>query len=461
MFKVRSYLINAGFACFDICFVAAGYGFAWKWEHSTAGLATTAAMSRGGPGFVLLFALLTWVAFSIYFQLYRSRRTGPVLADTLILLKVSAASLAILQLGTEWFAAPLPSRFFLLRFAGITLLALGAARIAVRLLLRRLRELGYNTKRVVVVAAPPLYERLARKLEARADYGYHLAWGAQFPSPAAPAAEQLLAQFRRTLATHQIDDAILALVGDQRDVLGALAAECENHGVHVRIVPDLFPLVQSETQVASLDGIPLVNVRPYRTEDFSYVVFKRAFDMAFSVAVLILLSPFLLIIALLVKLTSEGPVLIIQERVGLNARKFKLYKFRTMRNRPASETESHWTTRNDASVTRLGRWLRRSNLDELPQFLNVLKGDMSIVGPRPERPFFIERFRQQIPGYMLRHYVKCGITGWAQVNGWRGDTSIQERVVHDLYYIRNWGLRFDLKIILLTLTRSFFHRNAC
>jgi Undecaprenyl-phosphate glucose phosphotransferase len=460
MFKIRPYLINACLACFDICFVAAGYVLAWKWERSPAGLATTAAMTSGRQGLIPLFALITWVALSIYFQLYRSRRTGSIFADTLILLKVCAASLVILQFGTEWFAALLPSRYFLLRFAGITLLFLGVARIAVRLLLRRLRELGYNTKRVVVVAAPSLYERLARKLEERADYGYHLAWGVQFPSETAPTAEQLLAQFFRTLATHEIDDAILALSGDERAVLGALAEQCENHGVHVRIVPDLFPLVQSETQVASLDGIPLVNVRPYRTEDFSYVVLKRVFDVAFSLAVLILLSPFLLVIALLVKLTSEGSILIIQERVGLNARKFKLYKFRTMRNRPASETESHWTTPNDASVTPLGRCLRRSNLDELPQFLNVLKGDMSIVGPRPERPFFIERFRKQIPGYMLRHYVKCGITGWAQVNGWRGDTSIHERIVHDLYYIRNWGLSFDLKIILLTLTRSFFHRNA-
>ncbi|MBZ5514405.1 MAG: sugar transferase [Acidobacteriia bacterium] len=137
-----------------------------------------------------------------------------------------------------------------------------------------------------------------------------------------------------------------------------------------------------------------------------------------------------------------------------------MFKFRTMRQDARRDPACHWTTPNDPHVTRLGRWLRRSNLDEIPQFWNVLMGDMSIVGPRPERPFFLERFRQQVPDYMLRHYVKSGITGWAQVNGWRGDTSIPERVAHDLYYIRNWALALDLKILLLTFAKTFFHRNA-
>lgn len=137
-----------------------------------------------------------------------------------------------------------------------------------------------------------------------------------------------------------------------------------------------------------------------------------------------------------------------------------MLKFRTMSRESGRDPDSHWTTRNDSNVTPLGRWLRRSNLDELPQFLNVLKGDMSLVGPRPERSYFIERFRKEVPEYMLRHYVKSGITGWAQVNGWRGDTSIHERVEHDLYYMRNWALSLDIKILLLTLTRTFFHRNA-
>ena len=167
-----------------------------------------------------------------------------------------------------------------------------------------------------------------------------------------------------------------------------------------------------------------------------------------------------LLIALLIKLTSPGPLFFSQERVGLNGRKFKMLKFRTMHQSPSLNPDSHWTVPNDPHVTPLGRWLRRSNLDELPQFLNVLKGDMSIVGPRPERPFFLERFRQEVPEYMARHYVKSGITGWAQVNGWRGDTAIAERVAHDLYYIRNWGMKLDIKILFLTLMRTLFQGDA-
>jgi len=198
----------------------------------------------------------------------------------------------------------------------------------------------------------------------------------------------------------------------------------------------------------------------YPTELLGYVILKRAFDISLSLAVLIVFSPLFLAIALLIKLNSRGAVFFVQERVGLNGKKFKMLKFRTMSADDALNPETHWTSAHEPHVTPLGRWLRRSNLDELPQFLNVLTGDMSVVGPRPERPYFIERFRQEIPDYMLRHYVKCGITGWAQVNGWRGDTSIRERLAHDLYYLRNWDIALDIKILLWTVTKSFFHPNA-
>jgi exopolysaccharide biosynthesis polyprenyl glycosylphosphotransferase len=204
--------------------------------------------------------------------------------------------------------------------------------------------------------------------------------------------------------------------------------------------------------------MPLVNMRFDPTEYHRYATLKRVFDVVGSIVILFLFSPIYVLIAILVKLSSPGPVHFVQERVGLNGKRFKMLKFRTMRTDVNSET--HWTVPNDPHVTRIGRYLRRSNLDEMPQFLNVLKGDMSIVGPRPERPVFLERFQRQVPEYMARHYVKTGITGWAQVNGWRGDTSIAERVACDLYYIRNWAFALDLKIVLLTVRRAFFHPNA-
>lgn len=195
-------------------------------------------------------------------------------------------------------------------------------------------------------------------------------------------------------------------------------------------------------------------------ESFTYVVGKRAFDFCFAAAAILLTAPLMWLIALAIKLTSAGPIFFVQERVGLNGRTFRMYKFRTMRVTDAAESARRWTQRDDPRRTRIGCWLRATSLDELPQFFNVLSGTMSVVGPRPERPYFVEQFMRTVSFYNTRHYLKVGITGWAQVNGWRGDTSIVERVEHDLYYLKNWSFGFDLRIILLTIRRLFSQRNA-
>jgi exopolysaccharide biosynthesis polyprenyl glycosylphosphotransferase len=195
-------------------------------------------------------------------------------------------------------------------------------------------------------------------------------------------------------------------------------------------------------------------------ESFSYVVGKRGFDIFFSGLAILLTGPLMLLFAVAIKLTSPGPALFRQQRVGLNGRTFFMYKFRTMRHTGPDESDRRWTQRDDPRRTRFGRWLRAVSLDELPQFFNVLSGDMSVVGPRPERPYFVEQFRQTVSLYNTRHGLKVGITGWAQVNGWRGDTSIAKRVEHDLYYLNNWSFGFDLRIILLTILHLFSPKNA-
>lgn len=191
-----------------------------------------------------------------------------------------------------------------------------------------------------------------------------------------------------------------------------------------------------------------------------YALLKRLFDVAFSASVLLLASPLLLLIAFLIRLTSRGPVFFTQERIGLNGRPFSMYKFRTMRVAAAMESDTRWTTANDPRCTPLGAFLRKTSLDELPQFFNVLKGDMSVVGPRPERPHFVHRFLQEVGRYNNRHCLRVGITGWAQVNGWRGDTSIDKRIEYDLYYLQNWTFLFDLRIIAMTILSGLIHRNA-
>jgi Undecaprenyl-phosphate glucose phosphotransferase len=259
---------------------------------------------------------------------------------------------------------------------------------------------------------------------------------------------------------HSINDVIIALpaarLGDVQRIAPALGKLC----VPTRVVIDLGEGVGIRDRLIDLGGIHMLDLQPTLAETGPYLFEKRIFDVVFSTVVLLLTLPISLLIAIAVKVTSRGPVFFIQERVGLNGRIFRMLKFRTMRVGSREEGDTRWTSPNDPRRTAVGSFLRRTNLDELPQFINVLKGDMSIVGPRPERPHFVDRFLEEFDRYNFRHTFKVGITGWAQVNGWRGDTSIAKRVEYDLYYLRNWSLTFDLQIITMTFLRIFNSKNA-
>lgn len=447
MFNLRVYLTNTCLACFDLvvtaaCYVAVRYA-----------VLSQSTIANGNPLSVheaarLACVLILWLALSSYFGLYRSRRLDSPLADVFVIFKTGLAALALGQVfSVQSLAVP---------FVAANFVTLAAARSTLRISLRELRRRGHNVKRLVLIASQELGSRLEQKIAGRSHYGYRIVARLTYNGGGQDADERLLNKVRELHRAGHIDDVILALPV-RANALGArLVAECESQGINVRIVPDLFPLIQTDTRIYDFDGIPLLNARVYPAESLGYVVIKRVFDLSVSVLVLTLLSPLFLILSLLVKITSSGPVFFTQDRVGMNGKRFRIIKFRTMRQEPSLDPDSHWTVENDRHITPLGRWLRRSNLDELPQFFNVLRGEMSVVGPRPERPFFLERFRQEVPEYMARHYVKSGITGWAQVNGWRGDTPIPKRVAHDLYYIRNWDVSFDIKILFLTLARTLF-----
>ena len=227
--------------------------------------------------------------------------------------------------------------------------------------------------------------------------------------------------------------------------------------IEVKVVPDLLQFIALRARLEDLDGLPIISVNDVPLQGFNTWV-KRTLDVLLSsLAALVLAIP-CAVIAALVKLTSSGPVFYRQERMGLDGKAFTVYKFRSMYTGAEDSTGPVWARDDDPRVTLMGRWLRKLDLDELPQFLNVLKGDMSIVGPRPERPFFVDRFKYRIPQYMLRHKVKAGITGWAQINGWRGNTSLEKRIEYDLYYIENWSVTLDLKIMWLTVVRGLFQR---
>ena len=260
-------------------------------------------------------------------------------------------------------------------------------------------------------------------------------------------------------AREQIDHLYVALPPEQHlkmiDLLDATTREC----IDVKVVPDLLQVITLRARLWDLDGVPVIDVNDIPLQGLNMVV-KRTLDIMISASALLVLAIPLGILALLVRISSKGPALFRQERMGLDGRSFSIVKFRSMMDDAERDSGPVWTRENDSRVTALGRFLRKSNLDELPQLWNVLCGDMSIVGPRPERPHFVEQFKHRIPTYMLRHKVKSGMTGWAQVNGWRGNTALDKRIEYDLYYIENWSVRLDLKIIWLTLIKSFFHKHA-
>ncbi|GAB5520037.1 MAG: hypothetical protein RhofKO_22880 [Rhodothermales bacterium] len=256
-----------------------------------------------------------------------------------------------------------------------------------------------------------------------------------------------------------VDYVYIALPLSAAEKVEHTLAVCSTRLAHVCLVPDVFQFDILNSRITDVEGMPVIHLLDEAPPDFRLVV-KRATDIAFSLGLLLLISPLLLVIAIAVKLSSPGPVFYKQERMGLNGHTFHMLKFRSMPVTAETGSGPVWAKSGENRATRVGSFLRRTSLDELPQFFNVLKGDMSVVGPRPERPFFIEQFKDDIPRYMLRHKMKAGITGWAQIHGWRGNTSLEKRIEFDLYYIQNWSLMLDLKIIILTPLKGFVHENA-
>jgi Undecaprenyl-phosphate glucose phosphotransferase len=255
------------------------------------------------------------------------------------------------------------------------------------------------------------------------------------------------------VANEKIDDLYVALPLEEHMKLLDLVESTSREGVDVKVVPDLLQFIALRARLEDLDGVPVINLNDVPLQGISSFI-KRVLDFSISTIALTVMALPGLLISWMIKRSSPGPIFYAQERMGLDGKQFTVYKFRSMEKDAEDNTGPVWAREDDPRATKVGRWLRRLDLDELPQFWNVLKGDMSIVGPRPERPFFVEQFKHRIPQYMLRHKVKAGITGWAQVNGWRGNTSLEKRIEYDLYYIENWSVTLDIKIMWLTLLRA-------
>jgi Undecaprenyl-phosphate glucose phosphotransferase len=337
-----------------------------------------------------------------------------------------------------------------------------AARILSRVLLELLRKNGKNEVKILMVGTDRFARRVATSLLHGEVLPCKVVGFVRLPDQeiAVEGPVYEMDQIPNFSNGHSINDIVIALPAARLSDVQRISPALEKLCVPTRVVIDLGDGVGIRDRLIDLGGIHMLDLRPTLAETGPYLFQKRAFDLVLSLVILLVTLPIFLLIALAVKVSSRGPVFFAQERVGLNGRVFRMLKFRTMQVGSREEGDTRWTCDNDPRRTTVGVFLRRANLDELPQFLNVLKGDMSIVGPRPERAHFVERFLEEFDRYNFRHTFKVGITGWAQVNGWRGDTSIAKRVEYDLYYLRNWSLTFDLQIITMTLLRIFNSKNA-
>jgi Undecaprenyl-phosphate glucose phosphotransferase len=393
---------------------------------------------------------------------YRHERTK---ADEafLVLQAVSLATLFVVA-STFFIRNYSYSRGVILLFWALDVVSVYSVRLGIRDLVRAMRRHGRFVRRAVVVGAGPLGQEVVRRLRGHPEFGVQVVGYLDDRVPVGERVEgrEVLggyAAVTQVLAEHRADQLFVALPMEAHHELLKILNAIEGELVNVRVVPDILQFVTLRSVVEELEGLPVVSLAQSPITGWSRVA-KRGMDIVCATVGLLVLSPVLGLIAVAIRLGSPGPVLFRQDRMGLDGRSFQMYKFRSMREDAEAETGPVWASEGDARRTALGRLLRRFSLDELPQLWNVLKGEMSLVGPRPERPYFVHQFKTLIPQYMLRHKVKSGMTGWAQVNGLRGNTSLEKRIEYDLYYIQNWSIALDVKIALLTVYRAWQHRNA-
>ncbi|MEF3353285.1 undecaprenyl-phosphate glucose phosphotransferase [Paenibacillus sp. GYB006] len=408
-----------------------------------------------------LVAILTGFLFSVYTPKRKKRFAD----DFWKIIEIHIVSMFILLSLMFFFKEVNISRSYLAIYMAGNIIFTVTYRYALKRLLKSLREKGYNRQFVLVLGAGSLGKRFYNNLQQHADMGYEVIgflddyrkWDAEEAKQYKPIMG-VMNELETILAKQMIDEVVLALPLDAHDKYPQIINTCEKAGVRTLIIPDFFDYLPARPMFDYFAGMPLINVRDIPLDLSVNRLAKRMFDISFSLAAIFITSPLMLCIMVGVRLTSPGPVIFKQERVGLNRRTFYMYKFRSMKILPEGTVDNGWTTKNDPRRTKFGSFLRATSLDELPQFFNVLFGHMSVVGPRPERPHFVNQFKEEVPKYMIKHHVRPGITGLAQSQGLRGDTSIEDRIEQDIFYIENWSLLFDIKIIFKTIRNGF--KNA-
>lgn len=465
MIKNNQKYFNRLHVALDALIVVVSYVLAWYIQFHIIVRGTAGTLPVQTYMSVLVFLVPGFLLLYYGFHLYTPKRVQGRRLEASNIFCANAVGLLLFMFVLYLINEPNFSRNMIFMFIAFNFTFTVIERNLIRLLLRDIRRRGMNLKHIILVGYSKAAEEYIDRIVQNPQWGYQVNGilddlakpGTRYKNVevigAISSLEQLLEQ-------NDLDEIGVTLGLSEYYKLKKIVATCEKSGIHTKFIPDYYDIIPTRPYTEDLQGLPVINIRHVPLTDTFNMMVKRTMDIVGSLACIVLFSPVMLVTAILIKATSRGPLIFCQERVGLHNRAFKMYKFRSMEVQSASEEKKGWTTRNDPRVTKVGKIIRKTSIDELPQLFNVLKGDMSLVGPRPERPQYVEKFREEIPRYMVKHQVRPGMTGWAQVNGYRGNTSIKKRIEHDIYYIENWTVGLDVKILFLTVFKGFVNKNA-
>ncbi|MDO4464455.1 MAG: undecaprenyl-phosphate glucose phosphotransferase [Bacillota bacterium] len=468
MIKDNQKVFNRLHLLVDAVVVAFSYLLAWYIKFCTTFADTepgAGALDMGTYFSFLYFVVPEYIILYYFFNMYAPKRGTRRKYELEGILKANTVGIVLFIVVLYMIKQQHFSRFMMGAFFVINIVLTTISRTLIRNTLLYFRKKGYNLKYILLIGYSRAAEEYITRINANPQWGYVVRGilDDRIPSGTMYKGVKVVGRIeniRYILPENKLDEIAITLALKDYDHLESIVDLCEKSGVHTKFIPDYNSLVPSHPYTEDLMGLPVINIRYVPLTNTLNRVAKRAVDIIGSSLGIVISSPIMVAAALAIKFTSRGPVIFKQERVGLHNRTFKMYKFRTMEMQRPSAEESAWTVKDDPRVTGVGKFLRRTSLDELPQLFNILVGEMSLVGPRPERPQFVEKFKEEIPRYMIKHQVRPGLTGWAQINGYRGDTSIRKRIEYDLFYIENWTMSFDIKIMFLTLFKGFINKNA-
>ena len=430
----------------DAGIIGAAYFFSWYLRFKSGVFVQDAGVLPAKTYFSALFLIIPgYLLLYSIFQLYMPRRVKSYRKELMDIIRANGIGFMIFILVLYFIKQEHFSRQMLCIFFFINISLEFASRYLLRTILWKMRKQGLNQKHILMIGESQMAEQYMDRLRENPKWGYQVFAHLKDEE-----------KLERILEGNELDEVVIALRAEDYGKLERIVDVCEKAGVHTKMIPDFGNVISTRPYIEDVQGIPVIHVRRVPLNIMRNRVAKRAVDLIGATVAIILFSPVMLLTVLVVALTEEGSVIYRQERVGLHNQVFYMYKFRSMIMQDEEKEKAEWSTRNDPRITPVGKLIRRTSIDELPQLFNVLKGEMSLVGPRPERPQFVQKFRDEIPRYMVKHQVRPGMTGWAQINGYRGDTSIEKRIEYDLYYIENWTMIFDMKILILTIFKGFF-----